>query len=114
MKETQKNLLQRAGEWNHLDSSKKKIIKNLFYKLLPQSEKTNLKRKYDKLQGENESNDGYQTKKFKLQDQKNTNAIEVEEKKPQFKLISQDSLKFLLIIIQQKTMKRSPIFFAKF
>jgi len=81
IKDTQENLLQRAEECNHLDSSRKKIKKILFYKLLPQSEKTNLKRKHDKLQEQNESNDDYQIKKFKFQDQKNTNTIAVEEKK---------------------------------
>ena len=81
MKDTQEKFLSKAAECQHLDASKKKIRQILFYKLLQQAEKTELKRKYSDVQKDKSIANDYKLKKNKTQNDelpKNQGKVKIE------------------------------------
>jgi len=81
LKDTQENFLSKAAECQHLDSTKKKILQILFYKLLSQSEKTALKRKHVQIQKDKSTANDYNLKKNKTENDelpKNQERVKIE------------------------------------
>ena len=73
--------MSKAAECQHLDASKKKIRQILFYKLLQQAEKAELKRKYSDIQKDKSSANDYKLKKNKTQNDelpKNQGKVKIE------------------------------------